>query len=106
LDATVGEDTSTKRSDLIQNSTREGAADHEMTVNDLNKSITRVLNKLGHRERYVIQSYYGVLGHKQKSLEEIGIELDLTRERVRQIKAKAEKRMRVMSSKRILREYV
>jgi RNA polymerase primary sigma factor len=54
----------------------------------------------------VIKCYYGILGHPKKSLEEIGADLHLTRERIRQIQKKAERRLRLGSSRRLLKDYI
>lgn len=48
--------------------------------------IDKILSVLSERERYIIEEYYGISGKKEKNLEEIGNELGITKERVRQIK--------------------
>ena len=66
--------------------------------NSQNKILNKLLNKLDPRARYIIKSYYG-LDKEEMTLEEIGNELNLSRERVRQIK---EKNLRILRSEILL----
>lgn len=59
----------------------------------LTKRVKGMLDDLGERERTVIQLYYGIGGGSENSLSDIGLRLHLTRERIRQIKEKALRRM-------------
>ena len=56
--------------------------------------IDKILSKLNDRERMIIENYYGVNNKKEKNLEEIGNELHITKERVRQIKQDVLKKLR------------
>ena len=56
--------------------------------------VDKILSVLSDRERYIIEEYYGIGDKKEKNLEEIGIELNITRERVRQIKKNAINKLR------------
>ena len=105
IDVFVGDDSSTRASDGMATSAKESITDHAVESDDLNISIKRALQRLTHREKFIIESYYGILGKDKKTLEEIGQYLDLTRERVRQIKNNAERRLRFKGAKDILREY-
>lgn len=69
------------------------------------EDILRVIKSLQPREARVLQLYFGI-GTPQKTLEEIGEELKLTRERVRQIKEKAIRRLQHPSKAKILRPYL
>jgi len=64
------------------------------------------LAELSPRETEVISSYYGLNGHKSLTLEEIGELYGLTRERVRQIKERAIRRLRKSTSKNTLKSYL
>jgi RNA polymerase primary sigma factor len=75
-----------------------------LTKNDLKITILQVVEKLSKIERYVLLSYYGI-NCREKSLNELGEELDLTRERVRQIKEKCLRKLKLHSFKKLLKEY-
>jgi RNA polymerase primary sigma factor len=86
--------------------TNESNPESEMMAESLVKEIQRSLTTLTTREAEVISLYFG-LGCKQSmTLEEIGYKFDLTRERVRQIKEKATRRLRHTSRSRTLKSYL
>jgi RNA polymerase primary sigma factor len=58
-------------------------------TNDEDLAVQKALDKLTDRERLVIKAYYGLEGEDPKNLEQIAVQIDLTRERVRQIKVRA-----------------
>ena len=62
--------------------------------NDRTEAITFLMDYLNQRERNIITRYYGLDGRKPKTLEEIGMEYGLTKERIRQIKNTSFKKMR------------
>jgi RNA polymerase primary sigma factor len=76
-----------------------------LTKADLKFTILQVSEKLSKIERYVLLSYYGI-NCEEKSLHEIGETLDLTRERVRQIKEKCLRKLKTHSYKKLLKEYM
>lgn len=80
-------------------------ADKSLINESLSKEIDRALDTLGVREKKIIQMFFGIGGQEQ-TLEEIGQELGLTRERVRQIKEKAIRRLRQNSRSRLLKSYL
>lgn len=67
--------------------------DSELMTNSMKMEIKRALSTLSEREAQVISLYYGLSGGHAISLNEIGDQFDLTRERVRQIKEKATKKL-------------
>jgi RNA polymerase primary sigma factor len=76
-------------------------------INDsLRKEIDRALSTLTARESDVIKYYFGLNGEHAMTLEEIGEKFDLTRERVRQIKEKAIRRLKQTSRSKILKTYL
>jgi RNA polymerase primary sigma factor len=76
-------------------------------INDsLRKEIDRALSTLTSREADVIKYYFGLNGEHAMTLEEIGEKFDLTRERVRQIKEKAIRRLKQTSRSKILKTYL
>jgi RNA polymerase primary sigma factor len=71
----------------------------------LREEINQILNTLTYRESRILKLYYGLDGEKAHTLEEVGIEFRLTRERVRQIKEKALKKLRHTSRSKLLKQY-
>ena len=69
------------------------------------REIERALDTLTTREKEIIKMFFG-LGEPEKTLEEIGDRFNLTRERVRQIKEKAIRRLRTQSKSRLLKTYL
>ena len=68
--------------------------------------IERTLSTLDEREADVIRYYFGLSGHRQHTMEEIGDEFCLSRERVRQIKDKTIKKMRIAYRSKLLKAYL
>jgi RNA polymerase primary sigma factor len=81
-------------------------ADNELMTESLQKEIKRSLSTLAEREREVIILFFGIGMKHGLTLEEIGTKFDLTRERVRQIKEKAIRRLRQTSRSKILKTYL
>lgn len=80
--------------------------DRELMNESLRIEIERVLQTLTPREADVIRLYFGLGGQHAMTLEEIGETFDLTRERVRQIKEKAIRRLKHTSRSKILKTYL
>jgi RNA polymerase primary sigma factor len=72
----------------------------------LNQEIQRSLSTLSDKEREVINLYYGIGMNHGLTLDEIGDKFDLTRERVRQIKEKAIRRLKHPSRSKLLKSYL
>ncbi len=72
----------------------------------LKSEIERTISTLSEREAEVIRYYFGLNGLQPHTLEEIGEKLDLTRERARQIKEKALRRLKHMSRSKNLKNYL
>jgi RNA polymerase primary sigma factor len=81
-------------------------ADSTLIVESLQKEIERSLSTLTDRERDVIKLFYGIGYNHEYTLEEIGDKFDLTRERVRQIKEKAIKRLKHSTRSKLLKAYL
>jgi RNA polymerase primary sigma factor len=81
-------------------------ADGNLMSESLSREIDRALSTLTERERDVIKLFFGIGIPHGLTLEEIGAKFDLTRERVRQIKEKAVRRLRHSSRSKLLQQYL
>jgi RNA polymerase primary sigma factor len=84
----------------------EPKPDSEVMDQSLTKEISFMLDTLPNREARILKLYYGLDGEKARTLEEVGIEFKLTRERIRQIKEKALNKLRHSSRSKVLRQYL
>ena len=80
-------------------------ADRALIMESLSKEIERALATLTERERDIIKYFFGI-NCSEMTLEEIGEKFGLTRERVRQIKEKAIRRLRHSSRSKLLKSYL
>lgn len=80
-------------------------ADSSLINESLSKEIARTLNLLQERERDIVKMFFGI-GCQEMTLEEIGDQFGLTRERVRQIKEKAIRKLRQNSKNKLLKVYL
>jgi RNA polymerase primary sigma factor len=100
-----GDESSSSMYDVLLNDSLPGP-EKELVVESLRKDIERSLSTLTAREGDVVRLYYGLNGKHPLTLEEIGERFDLTRERVRQIKEKAIRRLKHTSRSRMLKSYL
>jgi len=100
-----GDESSSSMYDVLANDSLPGP-ESNLVVESLRKDIERSLTALTQRESDVVRLFYGLEGRSPMSLDEIGVRFDLTRERVRQIKEKAIRRLKHSSKNRILRSYL
>ncbi|MGD1841538.1 MAG: RNA polymerase sigma factor RpoD/SigA [Thermonemataceae bacterium] len=91
--------------DVLENDSEE-KPDSELINDSLRKEVQRALSTLTQREADVIALYFGLNGEHAMTLEEIGEKFNLTRERVRQIKEKAIRRLRHTSRSKALKPYL
>ncbi|MEQ9443150.1 MAG: sigma-70 family RNA polymerase sigma factor [Cyclobacteriaceae bacterium] len=91
--------------DVLENE-REDTPDAELMVSSLRRELDRALATLTEREGDIIGCYFGLNGEQAMTLEEIGQKYNLTRERVRQIKEKATRRLRHSSRSNLLKTYL
>ena len=106
MDAPIGnmEDGSSMY-ELLENK-HEASPDNDLIIESLRSEINRALTGLTTREADVVRLYYGLSGGHSHSLEEIGEKFELTRERVRQIKEKAVRRLKHASRSKFLMGYL
>jgi|TARA_B110000908_G_C9924432_1_gene301138 RNA polymerase primary sigma factor len=91
--------------DVLENNSEE-VPDNELINDSLKKEVKRALLTLTNRETDVIVLYFGLNGTYPMTLEEIGTRFKLTRERVRQIKENAIKKLRHTSRSKTLKPYL
>lgn len=72
--------------------------DHKVQSKDISNSVVKWLNELNSKQREVLARRFGLLGYEPSTLEDVGSEIGLTRERVRQIQVEALKRLRDLLS--------
>ncbi|MBN3036361.1 MAG: RNA polymerase sigma factor RpoD/SigA [Bacteroidales bacterium] len=105
MDAPLTQDEETKFLDVFVSDEMPGT-DEGLMKESLAKEIQRSLATLTKKERDVINLYYGIGMPHGLTLEEIGAKFDLTRERVRQIKEKAIRRLKHTSRSKLLKAYL
>ena len=105
VDAPISQEDDTKFLDVYVNDETPKTDAHLMRES-LNKEIQRSLATLTDKERDVINLYYGIGMNHGLTLEEIGAKFDLTRERVRQIKEKAIRRLKHTARSKLLKAYL
>jgi len=105
MDAPISSEEDNNMYDVLQ-SEDNPSPDKHLINESLAYEIERALSTLSPREAKVIKLYFGINMKHPLTLEEIGEELGLTRERVRQIKEKALKRIQYTTRSRILKTYL
>ena len=105
MDAPLIQDEDTNMYDVIRENDTP-TPETSLLYDSLRKEINRAISTLTPREADVIKLYFGLDGTHPMTLEEIGEKFDLTRERVRQIKEKAIRRLKHTSRSKILKTYL
>lgn len=97
VDNPIGGDSEKALLDIIPDE-KEGDPEHTTQDEDMKKSIVNWLQELNPKQREVLARRFGLLGHEASTLEDVGREIGLTRERVRQIQVEGLRRLRDMLS--------
>ncbi|MEJ2695266.1 MAG: RNA polymerase sigma factor RpoD [Candidatus Sulfobium sp.] len=105
LETPVGEDEDSHISDFIEDKSTLSPLDVAMQ-DDMKRQIEKALDSLTERERNILKRRFGLGEEAPHTLEEVGQELDVTRERVRQIEVKAIRKLRHPSRSKWLRAFV
>ena len=106
LEAPIGNEEDGKFGDFVEDRSSLSPMDH-ILKNDLKEQIDEVLDQLNEREKAVIRMRFGLLDDESdRTLEEIGKELNVTRERVRQIESSAIKKLKHPKVGRKLKNYI
>ncbi|MBO4594123.1 MAG: sigma-70 family RNA polymerase sigma factor, partial [Clostridia bacterium] len=105
LETPIGEEEDSRLSDFIED---EGSASPQEKVsgNMLREQILEVLDSLTPREQKVLRLRYGLDDGRPRTLEEVGREFNVTRERIRQIEAKALRKLRHPSRSKRLKDFL
>lgn len=107
VDAPISEaENSGSMLDLMSEKNGVYSPDNELMRESLRNEIERSLATLTDKEAKVLRLYYGINSKEPSTLEEIGEQFDLTRERVRQIKEKAIRRLKNSSRSKLLKNYL
>ncbi len=105
LETPIGEEEDSHLGDFIQDENVQVPAE-AAAYTLLREQLDEVLDTLTERERQVIRLRFGLDDGRARTLEEVGREFHVTRERIRQIEAKALRKLRQPSKSRILRDYL
>ena len=105
MDAPFAQGEENRLLDILEND-EQPSPDHLLMSESLRNEIGRALSTLSEREAEVVKLYFGLNKEHSLTLEEIGEKFNLTRERVRQIKEKAIRRLRHASRSKNLRSYL
>ncbi|OOF28757.1 RNA polymerase sigma factor RpoS [Salinivibrio sp. IB872] len=95
VDNPIGGDSEKALLDIIADEKQDGP-EHTTQDDDMKKSIVQWLQELNPKQREVLARRFGLLGHEASTLEDVGREIGLTRERVRQIQVEGLRRLRDM----------
>lgn len=105
LDSPIGEEEDSSLGDIVMDETGVAPSD-AASYQLLRESLSEVLNQLTDRERDVLRLRFGLVDGRSRTLEEVGKEFNVTRERIRQIEAKALRKLRHPSRSRKLRDFL
>ncbi len=105
LETPIGEEEDSHLGDFIEDETTVTPSDSVSTAM-LKETLLSVLNTLTPREEKVLRLRYGVDDGRPRTLEEVGREFNVTRERIRQIEAKALRKLRHPSRSKHLKDYL
>ena len=104
LETPVGKEEDSRLGDFIESGTEN--PDQDVAKNLLREDLESVLATLNPRERDVLRLRYGLDDGRMKTLEDIGHIFEVTRERIRQIEAKALRKLRHPNRNGVLKEYI
>lgn len=104
VDAPVTDNDGASMLDFMQ-SDSEPETDSKLVTESLREEIANALNVLNERERNVVEAFYGI-NQSESTMEEIGKKYGLTRERVRQIREKAIRKLKQNTKNKMLKSYL
>ena len=104
LETPIGKEEDSRLGDFIESDNE--TPEDQVSKNLLREDLEKVLDSLSPRERDVLRLRYGLDDGRMKTLEEIGQIFNVTRERIRQIEAKALRKLRHPNRNSVLKEYI
>ncbi len=105
LETPIGEEEDSHLGDFIEDKKVASPLEHAIR-NNLYHQVRRILNTLTDREEKVLRWRFGIGENTDHTLEEVGQEFDVTRERIRQIEAKALRKLRHPSRSKLLKSFI
>ncbi len=105
LDTPIGEDEDSRLQDFIEDEKAPTPLD-AVIRRDIRIQVDKVLETLSPKEEHVIRKRFGIGADDEATLEEVGLEFDVTRERIRQIESKALRKLRHPTRSRKLRGFL
>ena len=105
IETPMGEEDDGKMADIIEDETSKSPME-SASQSLLREQLLAVIDTLTPREQEVIRQRYGLMDGKQKTLEEVGREFSVTRERIRQIEAKALRKLKHQNRSKKLADFV
>ena len=93
LETPIGDDEDSTLGNFIEDS-KSPIPEHEVIKRDLQEKVSHLLSQLNEREALVLKLRFGLDGYPEHTLEQVGKELKVTRERIRQIESKALRKLR------------
>ncbi len=105
LETPIGEEEDSHLRDFIEDKATMSPLDIAIQE-DMRKNIDRALSSLSKKEKSIIKKRFGIGEDMPHTLEEVGLEFDVTRERIRQIEVKAIRKLRHPSRSKWLREFI
>ncbi len=106
LDQTVGDDGESTLADFLCGTEDRHDTDDNVSYSLLRHNVERIMSQLTERERTVIRLRYGLDDGRQRTLDEVGLEFGLSRERIRQIEKHTLVKLREPANAELLNEYV
>lgn len=104
MDAPIADDEDSSMIDFLSGDSSN--TDRELAIESLKAEVSRILKLLTDKEQKVLRAFFGIDGSPEMTLDEIGEKYNLTRERVRQIKEKALRRLRHNTKNKLLKSYL
>jgi RNA polymerase primary sigma factor len=105
LETPIGEEGDSRLEDFIQDKEAISPQDAAVSSN-MTKQIPRVLSTLNQREEKILKMRFGIGEKHDHTLEEVGLDVELTRERIRQIEEKALRKLKHSSRTEKLRSFI